>query len=291
VFPTNTFTVTGFSLSTSSVKGGNGLTGTVSFSGSPPLGGAIVLLASDNLAVQVPATVSLGFGQSSASFSISTAAVSDPQSSTITATYGESTLSATLSVKPLLTIALAPSAVTGGTAVTGTISLFDAAPSGGAEVVLQSTDSALAAVPASVKIPAGQSSASFTVATASVTSSTTVAITASYSGVKKPVLLTLNPSGLPAPTSLTLSSNIVKGGSSSKGTVTLSAPAPSGGLPVDLQTDNPFTAQVPAVLIIASGQNSASFTINTVSVSTTQTVTISASLGGASKTAPLTVQQ
>jgi uncharacterized protein (TIGR03437 family) len=290
VFPASTFKVTGLSLSASSVKGGNGLTGTVSLGGSPPLGTTIVVLASDNKAVQVPATVSLGFGQTSTSFPITTTAVSDPQPVTITATYGESTLSTTLSVKPLLTIALAPLAVTGGSAVTGTISLFDAAPSGGAEVSLQSTDSALATVPASVKIPAGQSSTTFTVATASVTSSTTVAITAAYSGVKKPVLLTLNPPGLPAPANLALSPNIVKGGSSSKGTVTLSAPAPSGGLPVDLQTDNPFTAQVPAVLIIPSGQNSATFTIGTVSVSTTQTVTITASVGGVSKTAPLTVQ-
>jgi hypothetical protein len=117
-----------------------------------------------------------------------------------------------------------------------------------------------------------------------------VAITASYSGVKKPVLLTLNPAGLPAPVNLSLSPNIVKGGSTSTGTVTLSAPAPSGGLPVDLQTDNPFTAQVPSVLTIPSGQTSATFTISTVSVLTTQSVTITASIGGLSKTAPLTVQ-
>jgi hypothetical protein len=208
----------------------------------------------------------------------------------ITGTYSESTASATLSVKPLLTVALAPAVATGGTAVGGTISLFDAAPSNGAVVSLQSTDSTLAPVPASIKISAGQSSASFTVPTTGVTFSTTVAITASYNGVAKSVLLILNPSGLPTPATLTFSSYTVRGGTSSTGTVTLSAAAPSGGVVVDLQADNPFTAQVPAVVTVPSGQTSATFNINTVSVSSTQPVTITASLGGVSKAATLTVQ-
>ncbi|HYL75941.1 MAG TPA: hypothetical protein VEU96_17150 [Bryobacteraceae bacterium] len=290
VFPANAFKLTGVSLSASSVKGGAGVTGTVSLSGNPPLGGATILLASDSKSVQVPASVNLTFGQSSANFSISTAAVSDPQTVKITATYGDSTTSATLSVKPPLTLALASATVTGGAAVNGTISLFDPAPSIGAEISLQSTDSALATAPSSVKIAAGQRSAPFNVATSTVPSPTTVAISASYGSITQAALLTINPSGFPAPSNLAISPNIVHGGTSTKSTVTISSPAQSSGVLVDLLSDNPFAAQVAAFITIPSGQTSATFTINTVGVSSTQTATISATIGGVSKSATLTVQ-
>ena len=290
VFPANAFKLTGVSLSASSVKGGAGLSGTVSLSGNPLLGGATILLTSDSKAVQVPASVNLTFGQSSAFFSISTAAVGDPQQVKITATYGDSTASATLSVKPPLTIALASPTVTGGAPVNGTISLFDPAAAAGAEISLQSTDSALAPAPSSVKIAAGQRSAAFTIPTASVTTSTTVAIGASNGGITQAALLTINPSGLPAPSNLALSPNVVHGGTSTKSTVTISSPAPSGGALVDLLSDNPFAAQVPAFVTIPSGQTSTTFTITTSAVSSTQTATISATVGGVSKSATLTVQ-
>ncbi len=290
VFPANALKLTGVSLSTSTVKGGSGLTGTVSLSGNPPLGGATVLLASDSKTVQVPATVNLTFGQSSAHFSISTAAVADPQTVKITATYGDSTASATLSVMPPLTIALAPASVTGGAAVNGTILLFDPAPSGGAEISLQSTDAVLAPAPSSVKIAAGQKTTAFAIPTTSVTTSTTVAISASNGGVTQAALLSINPSGLPAPATLAVSPNIVHGGTSTKSTVTLSAPAPAGGVLVDLLSDNPFAAQVPAFVTVPSGQTSATFTIGTAGVSSAQTATISATIGGVSKSATLTVQ-
>ncbi|HEV2688466.1 MAG TPA: hypothetical protein VGV35_07920, partial [Bryobacteraceae bacterium] len=103
IFPSSSFKVTGVSLSKGSVKGGDTLTGTVSLSGNAPLGGATVVLASDNKGVVMPDTITLTFGQTSASFRISTTLVGDPQSVKITATYSASTAFATLSVKPLLT--------------------------------------------------------------------------------------------------------------------------------------------------------------------------------------------
>jgi len=290
VFPTNGFQLTNISLSSNSIKGGNNLTSTISLSGNPPIDGATVLLSSDNAAVQVPASIRLSFGQTSAAFNITTAAVTDPQSVTITGTYGESTAKAMLTVKPLLAIALVSPFVTGGNAVAGTITLTDTAPAGGAAVSIESSDPSLAAVSDSVKIAAGQTSASFTVATSSVSVPRTIAISASYGGISKPVLLAINPAGLPSPVSFNVSPSSVTGGNKLTGTVTISSIAPSGGVTIDLTADNPLALRLPPFVTIPSGQKSVSIQIPTVSVPTTQVLTITASLGGVSKTATLTIQ-
>jgi len=283
VFPVNTFRVSSVSLTSNSVKGGNSITGTVTLSGNPPIDGATILLASDNDAVQVPASIHLSFGQTSASFNVATAAVADSQSVMITGTYGSSTAKTTLTVKPLFAIVLSVSFVTGGNAATGTITLTDPAPSGGATVALQSTDPTLASVPDSIRIAAGQTSATFTVATSSLTQPRTIAIAASYGGVAKPVLLAVNPPSLPTLTALTVNSKLTC-------TITISSPAPSNGLPIDLTADNPLALRLPPFVTIPSGQTSVSFQISTVAVSAPQAVTITASLGGVSKSATLTVQ-
>ncbi len=88
--------------------------------------------------------------------------------------------------------------------------------------------------------------------------------------------------------SLTLSAASVVGGSSVAGTVTLSSPAPTGGVEVTLSSDN-STVQVPPSVMIASGQSSANFTITTTTPTSTQTATISALLGASTVAAVLTV--
>jgi hypothetical protein len=97
--------------------------------------------------------------------------------------------------------------------------------------------------------------------------------------------------GLPG--SITLSSvalnpTSVPGGSSSTGTVTLSGPAPSYGVPVDLSS-SASAATVPASVTVAGGASSANFTVNTSAVTASIPVTITASYAGVTKTAPLTV--
>jgi hypothetical protein len=87
-----------------------------------------------------------------------------------------------------------------------------------------------------------------------------------------------------------LNPSIVQGRQNSLGNITLSAPAPPGGLIVDLQADKFFAVQIPPFVTVASGQTSALFTVGTVAVSSTQTVTITATAGGVSKTATLLVQ-
>ena len=70
----------------------------------------------------------------------------------------------------------------------GTVTLTQPAPAGGAQVLLSSSNGA-ASVPTSVFIPAGATSASFTVRTSVVLISTSAAVSASYNGTTQTAAL------------------------------------------------------------------------------------------------------
>jgi hypothetical protein len=101
-------------------------------------------------------------------------------------------------------------------------------------VTVSSNDASVKA--ASVAIPGGQSSQSFTLTTAAVNATRTVSITAGYAGATQTVPLTVTPAAAATLAGLTISPSQVNGGSSAQGTVTLSAPAGNGGMRVDLQS-------------------------------------------------------
>jgi uncharacterized protein (TIGR03437 family) len=88
--------------------------------------------------------------------------------------------------------------------------------------------------------------------------------------------------------SLTLSANTVAGGGSVQGTVLLNAAAPAGGAAVSLSSDSPF-ASVPATVTVPAGSVSATFTVTANTVGANQTVNLTASYGGSSAKAALTV--
>jgi hypothetical protein len=79
------------------------------------------------------------------------------------------------------------------------------------------------------------------------------------------------------------------GGVTATGTVTLSNPAPAGGVSVALQSSNGSAASGPSTVAVSPGASSASFTINTGGVSAATSVTLTASYAGVNKTAILTV--
>jgi hypothetical protein len=88
--------------------------------------------------------------------------------------------------------------------------------------------------------------------------------------------------------SLTLSSAEVPGQAQPIGTVTLTAAAPAGGAVVRLES-TATSARVPASVTVAAGQTTATFTIDTSTVESRTSVTISAIYEGVTRTAPLTV--
>ena len=189
----------------------------------------------------------------------------------------------------LSSLSLNPTSVVGGNSSTGTVTLTAPAPSGGFVVNLSSSNTSVATVPSSVTVPAGTTSANFTVATNSVSSATSVTITAAAGGITRTATLTVNP---PASNvtlqSLTISPTSVWGGSTATGTVTLSSPAPAGGAVVQLRS-NSSRASVPSSITIPAGATSARFTIQTRSAFSVRTVTITATYNGVSRSAQLTV--
>jgi hypothetical protein len=90
--------------------------------------------------------------------------------------------------------------------------------------------------------------------------------------------------------SLTLNpTSVVGGAQSTTGTVTLSAPAPPGGVRVTLSSDNTGAARVPSSVTVPAGAASTTLTVSTSAVAASTTVAISASYGGVTRSASLTV--
>ncbi len=290
-------TLSSLTVNPTSVVGGNSSTGTVTLSAAAPAGGATVALSSSNTIVaRTPASVTVAAGATSATFTIGTSAVSASTAVTISGTYSGVTKSASLTVTPaappaptLSSLTLNPTSVVGGVqSSTGTVTLSGAAPAGGAIVVLSSSNTAAARVPASVTVAAGATAATFTVTTSAVFSSTTVTVSGTYSGVTKSASLTVTPV-LPTLASLVLNPTRVTGGlQSSTGTVTLNGAAPAGGATVALSSSN-GAASVPSSVLVPAGATSASFLVRTSIVLFSTSSTISASYNSTARTAVLTV--
>lgn len=288
--PANTLQLVSLTTTPVSVQGGRSLTGTVNLNGGAPAGGVKILLDSDNDAVRPQLVVSVPFNASSLDFPIATSVVTSPQTVTLNASLSHSTATAKLTVLPAMQLSLSAGAVVGGNPVDGTVTLAELAPPVfGATVTLQSGDPTVKVPPAPVTVSPGRSLQTFTLTTSPVISSRTVSITASYAGTSQTAMLTVNPPPPATLASLAISPDHVAGGTSTQATATLTAPAGAGGIRVDLVSSDVRTATVsPNFVLIPQGQSSALFTIATSRFA--GVVTLTATAGGVSKTASLTVQ-
>ena len=142
---------------------------TVTLSKAAPAGGTGVSLSSSLAALTVPASVLVPSGAISAAFTATAAAVTADHSVTVTAALGVSHAAAVFSV-------IAPTVITslecGSTSLAAaastpcTVTLSKAAPAGGTTVGLASNPATVLAVPESVLVPSGATSATFTASTA-----------------------------------------------------------------------------------------------------------------------------
>ena len=274
-------------MSPASVAGGTPASGTVTLSGPAPAGGAQVALSSNNAAVIVPPSVTVAAGAASASFNAATTPVAAPTTVTISGSYGGATQTGSVTVLPprVASLSLSASSVTGGSSVTGTVTIDGPAPTGGAQVAL-SDNSGAVAVPPTVTIAAGATSATFNVATSAVAAATPASISASYGGGTQSVSLTVLPAVL---TSLTVNPSSVIGLlGSATGTVTLNGPAPAGGAVVTL-TDNSNACNRPPSVTIPAGATTATFTVTTGLVIVTTTCTVTGTYQGTSRSDTLQV--
>ena len=196
-------------------------------------------------------------------------------------------VSATFNSNPpaaLSSITVSPTSVIGGNSSTGTLTLTGAAV--GSVVVALSSNNASATVPPSVTVPQGATTASFSIGTTPVASSTVATISAVYNGVTKTATLTI---ARPALSSLKLNPSKVVGGNPSTGTVTLSGAAPASGITVQLSSSRTTVATVPSSVTVAAGATTATFTVTTNRVRSTTNTTISGTSAGVTKSAVLSV--
>lgn len=257
----------------STVTGGAASTGTVKLTNPAPVGGAVVGLTSSNAVAQVPLSVTVPAGQTSATFTVTTSGSNSNIWVNLSATLNGKTVSSGFIVGASVAlhfVTISPSSVTGGTSSTGTVTLSGTAPTGGTVLTLTSSDPT-AQVPATVTVPGGQSSANFNITTSAVTSNTSLVISASLNGHSAGygfVVAAPNFSGLS-----TTGSTTIFGGTSATIKASLNGPAPVGGIVITLSS-NSADASVPVTVTIPAGQTSATFTMTTSVVALPETITI-----------------
>lgn len=290
------------------VAGGSVSTGTVTFdgeSGAPfdillslnaGTAGYSIITSNGSGTNNVDLTVPQGVR--SASFTVQTAFEAVNTNRKVTATrqaqngYLFSSVQGTLFINAvsISNLTMNPNPVTGGQPTTGTVQLNTPAPAGGAIVFLQSLNTGIATLPPSVTVPAGSSSANFTINTIAQSADATVVIRANRGGGSPNVDRTL--SVLTQHFTLTVTPGTVVGGlQNATGHITLSAPAPGGlGLDIYLFSNNTLAATVPVKVNLTS-VTSATFPITTFNVTSTKTVTITGHAGapGSSNTSSATL--
>jgi hypothetical protein len=268
---------TSLSLAKSSVAAGLSTEATIHLAvPAPPSGLTFSITASPS--VSVPSTVTVTSGQSTANFTVT--ALTANSDATITATMDLSGVAhdASLHTKKPVPTGLSfsvPRVASGGTC-TGTVTLSAAATGAGITVSL-STSFPEIGIPATVVVPNGATSADFTVNAGSVAAKLKGKVYANANSATVTGSLIVLPVQI---TGISFSPSNVKGGSTCTATVTLSAAAPAGGLTVDLMSDNPGVASVPATLTIAGNQPSGSATVTTSTVAAQTYVKITASKSG-----------
>ena len=170
----------------------------------------------------------------------------------------------------LASIGALPTAVNTGSPTTIIITLSSAALTGGAVVTLSTSNSTALPIPASETVAAGQTSFSFAAQAGTVSSSTAVAVSATYNGVTKQVVVTVNPVGVNPSFTVTGSAVSVAAGATTGNASTITV-TPGAG----------FTG---SVVLTAQVTSSPSGAINppTVSFGATSPVSITSANAGTS---------
>ena len=275
-----------FTPNTLSVSAPNTQNATLTLSGAAPSGGLTINLASSNTSVAtVPTSVTFAAGATTVSVPVTGAAVG---SATITASTTAPNLpSTTLSVTVTAAAGMIglPSGVSVGlgNSVAFPITLPIVAPTGGVTVNLTSANTSLATVTSSVFVAAGATQPATQPQVTGVGLGA-VNISASATGYTSAV------QQVQVGATMTFSPNTVSiaGTGTQNLTLVLSAAAPSGGLTVNLSSNNTSVATVPSSVTITAGLSSVTVPVTGVTPGTA-TITASASPNVPSTTATATV--
>jgi len=325
-------------LAPATVVGGNPTTATVTLGAPAPSGGVEITLSSSNAAVaQFGSRLAPAIGTSQltipagalvGTFPVRTFSVAASTTVTLKATSRGTAVTTTLTVTlaSVKALALSPSTVLGGNAVSATVTLNGPAPAGGLTVPLSVTRPlqqrptnfggvATVTFPPNVVVPAGATQQSLTVGTGPVTTAQSVQIVAGSPSITPPSVSdgtsnTITIGASPAPASVSATLTITP---PPPPVVTVSVtPSPTiGGVPVTvtvavvpngsppssvtLSTDHPELLQLPPnasfPTLSGSADATTSVTAPTRSSSADQSVTVTAQAGGGTGSTTLLVKQ
>jgi len=271
-----------------SVYASKAATGTIKLSAAAPAGGVTVMLSSDNPAVTVASSVKFNAGATTINVPVQTGAVAADTSAVITASIGGTEAYGTLTVLVPFpkTLTVAPNVITGGAGAVGALTLQSNAPAGGQVVTLTSMHPDVT-VPETVTVPAGAVTATFAVATKTASRDYSAAIYAEADGAGVGTTVFVK---RVVPKSITFAPSTVPGGIATVGTVTLNVAAPAGGGVVQLKSTSAFVT-VPASVIVAEGQTTATFDIATSVTPRTVLANVQATAAGVRVAGVLTVSR
>jgi hypothetical protein len=164
---------------------------------------------------------------------------------------------------------------------TGTVTLGAPAPNNQA-IQLSSDNPAAASVPTSITMPQGATTRDFAIVSHSVPTDVWVRITARLpSGVTTGANLRVQ---APRITEFYVTNSPVIGGDPTYGRIRVNAVAPAGGLDINVTSNKPGVAQVPATVQIPAAGTFVQFTVTTSPVPVDQSVTLTASFSGQTRT-------
>ncbi len=274
-----------------SITGASSDTCTITLNATAASGGLDVSLASNDSAVVVPASVTVPAGASSASFTVSVSPVTTVQAATLTASVGgvAETFALQLGAAiPILGISasnLAFGSVPVNSAVTHPLVLSSTGtmPVTVSGATLTGTGFAISSEGLPVTLAPGQTttlSVQFDPSAAGAESGQLALTSNSSNGTS---MVGLSGTGVPVLSGLSCASSSITGSGTDSCTVTLNAAAASGGFAVGLSSSNSLVT-VPAAVTVAAGATSAIFTANVSPVSSSESATLTASVGGAAET-------
>jgi hypothetical protein len=280
------------------VSGGTPAGAIVMLNGQAPAGGAVVSLTSNSPAATPPASVTVPAGSASVPVNIPTRNVTTSTPVVVTASWKGGSVQRQITVRPApapTSLTLTPSTAIGGGpgSVDGLVTIASAASFDQTLQVTSNNQQVLPFLSSMVQIPAGSTRGAIQILPSAVSVTTIVTISVTGGGVTRSADLTVNPADTPLPppplSAFKVSPSSVAGGTSAAGTVTLASAAPSGGTVVALSSQLPGLASVPPSVTVPAGATSASFPVATFATSFTTVVQLSATLGGSSLFATITV--
>ena len=210
-----------------------------------------------------------------------------------TSTVGTFTVTDPPATLTIVGVSLSPTPVTGGQSVTATVAINGIVPAGGSagNIAFESTSTTTPLVLPTGLIPVTANPFIVTIPTRAVSTQQSPGLrvsndpSAAQISSATAVVVVLPPT----PTSVVFAQPSVAGGSTVRGVVHLNTSAPlSAGITVALANSDPTTATVPASATMNG--DTAVFNVSAASIPADRTITVTATIGGRSQSATLTVR-